>query len=110
MEINFHVLGALVLNRVGDVDSTDVVAVDEADNVERLVEILKPRDLSDTICNARYSALALDRETVGCRLEDQDTRIPPRKTCNQRWNDECQGIRPNQHRCKPQSDWEQHGE
>jgi hypothetical protein len=56
MEINFHVLGALVLNRVGDVDSNDVVAVDEAGNVERLVEILKklpePRYLSDTICNS----------------------------------------------------------
>jgi hypothetical protein len=56
MEINFHVLGVLVLNWVGgEVDSTDVVAVDEAGSVERMVEFMKklsePRDLSDTICN-----------------------------------------------------------
>jgi hypothetical protein len=55
MEINFHVLGVLVLNWVGgEVDSTDVVAVDEAGSVERMVEFLKklpePGDLSDTIC------------------------------------------------------------
>jgi hypothetical protein len=62
MEVNFHVLGALVLNWVGgEVDSTD--------SLERMVEFLKklpePGDLSDTVCNSTVSASALDREIEG---------------------------------------------
>jgi hypothetical protein len=56
MEINFHMFGALVLNWVGgEVDSTDIIAADEAGSVERMVEFLKklpePGNLSNTICN-----------------------------------------------------------
>jgi len=48
-----HRTGLLMLYRVGgEVDGADVVT----------------------------SASALEQETVGCRLEDQETRLPPRKT------------------------------
>jgi hypothetical protein len=42
MQINFHVLGALMLNRVGrEVDRGDIVTVDKASCLERMVEFLK---------------------------------------------------------------------
>jgi hypothetical protein len=42
MQINFHVLGALMLNRVGgEVDGGDIVTVDKAGRLERMVEFLK---------------------------------------------------------------------
>jgi len=38
MEVNFHMLGALMLYRVGgEVDGADVVAVDDAGGVERVM-------------------------------------------------------------------------
>jgi hypothetical protein len=57
VEINFHMFGALVLNRVGgEVDSTDIVAVDEAGGLKGMVEFLEklpePGNFSDTICNS----------------------------------------------------------
>jgi hypothetical protein len=48
--------GALVLNWVGgEVDSTDVVAVDEAGSLKRmefLEKLSEPGNFSDTICNS----------------------------------------------------------
>ena len=38
VEVDFHVLGALMLNGVGD--GADVVAVDEAGRIQRMVKLL----------------------------------------------------------------------
>ena len=41
VEVDFHVLGALMLNGVGEeVDGADVVAVDEAGRIQRMVKLL----------------------------------------------------------------------
>ena len=85
VEVNFHVLGALVLDGVGgEVDGADVVAVDEAGGIQRVsssYRSCRSQEASATpLATARYSASALDRETVGWRLDDQEMRLPPRKT------------------------------
>lgn len=33
-----------------------------------------------TLATARYSASALERDTIGCHLDDQETRASPRNT------------------------------
>ena len=41
----------------------------------------RSQDASATpLATARSSASALEREATGCRLDDQETRLPPRKT------------------------------
>jgi len=41
VKVEFHVLGALVLNGVGkEVDGADVVAVDEGGRLQRVVQLL----------------------------------------------------------------------
>jgi hypothetical protein len=41
VEVDFHVLGALMLNGVGgEVDGANVVAVDEAGRIQRMVKLL----------------------------------------------------------------------
>ena len=85
VEVDLHVLGALMLNGVGgEVDGADVVAVDEGGRGQRVMQLLEKlpqQEASATpLATARYSASALERETVGWRLEDQEMRLPPRKT------------------------------
>ena len=72
----------LMLDGVGgEVHGADVVAVDERALGERAVKSCRSQDASATpLATARYSASALERETLGCRLEDQETRLPPQKT------------------------------
>ena len=42
VKVDFHVLGTLMLNRVGgEVDGADVVAVDEAGGLQRLMQLLQ---------------------------------------------------------------------
>ena len=42
VEVDFHVLGALMLNGVGgEVDGADVVAVDEAGRLQRVMKFLE---------------------------------------------------------------------
>ena len=42
VKVDFHVLGALMLNGVGgEVDGADIVAVDEAGRVQRMMEFLE---------------------------------------------------------------------
>ena len=42
VEVDFHVLGSLMLDGVGgEVDGADVVAVDEADGLQRLMQLLQ---------------------------------------------------------------------
>jgi hypothetical protein len=48
-------------------------------------ELSEPRRLSHAVSNspsARYSASTLERETISCRLDDddQEIRLSPRKT------------------------------
>ena len=77
-------LRPLMLDGVGgEVHGADVVAVDERALGERVVELRQelsePRRSATPLATARYSASALERETTGCRLDDQETRLPPRK-------------------------------
>ena len=68
----------------GEIHGADVVAVDERAlgewAVELRQELSEPGRLCHAIVTARYSASALERETTGCCLDDQETRLPPRKT------------------------------
>jgi hypothetical protein len=75
-------LGPLVLHWVGGkVDRADVVAVDQRAPGERTVKLGEELPGSATpLATARYSASALERETTGWRFDDQDTRLPPKKT------------------------------
>jgi hypothetical protein len=42
VEVDFHVLGALMLNGVGgEIDGADIVAVDEAGGVQGMVKFLE---------------------------------------------------------------------
>jgi hypothetical protein len=85
VQVNLHMLRPLMLNRVdGGVQGADVVTVDERALGERAVNSAKScrsQDVSATpLATARYSASALEREITGCRLDDQEIRLPPRKT------------------------------
>ena len=77
-------LRPLMLDGVGgEIHGADVVAIDERALGERAVELrqeLRSQDASATpLATARYSASALEQETTGCRLDNQETRLPPRK-------------------------------
>ena len=57
VEVNFHVLGALMLDGVGgEVDGADIVAVDETDGLQGLMklvqELLQPGCLGNTVGNS----------------------------------------------------------
>jgi hypothetical protein len=85
VDADLDVLGTAVVDRVGcHVDSANVIAVDDYSNLQRNIEFLKklpqPATLGDDVSIARCSASALDRDTVVCRLDDQDTRLSPKKT------------------------------
>ena len=74
-----------MLNGVGgEIHGADVVAVDERALGERTVELrqeLCSQDASATpLATARYSASALEQKTTGCRLDNQETRLPSKKT------------------------------
>jgi hypothetical protein len=96
VKIDLNVFNALMLNRVGcHVDCTDVVAVHQCGTPERSMQLQKklaqPGGLSNSISHrailgfsatplatVRYSASALDLDTVFWRLEDQEMRLSPR--------------------------------
>jgi hypothetical protein len=90
MQVNLHMLRPQMLNRVGgEVHSADVVAVDERALGKRAMklsqELSESRRLSHAVSNspsARYSASTLERETISCRLDDddQEIRLSTRKT------------------------------
>ena len=78
-------LRPLMLHGVGrEIHGADVVTVDERAldewTMELRQELLEPEHLPPPLATARYSASALERGTTGCRLDDQETRLPPRKT------------------------------
>jgi len=51
--------------------------------VELGKELSKPRGLSHAFAIARYFASALERETIGWRLDDQDHRLALRRPGHQ---------------------------
>ena len=85
MNVQLNVLGPSMMHRVSEeVDHRDIVAVDHRGTVNRASQLLKqltkPGTLGDGVGHRRYSASALERETVGCRLDDHDMSDGPRKT------------------------------
>ena len=70
VQVDLHMLRSLMLNGVGgEIHGADVV------------KSCRSQDASATqLAIARYSASSLERETTDCRLDDQETRLPPRKT------------------------------
>jgi hypothetical protein len=86
MEINLHILHALMLNGVGgEVHSADVVAVDKSAPRGRALELMEqlpqPSGLTATpLAMTWYSASAMEREMTVYHLADQDTKLAPRNT------------------------------
>ena len=79
-------LRPLMLDGVsGEIHSTDVVAVDERALDERSVELRQelsePGRLRHAVRDSPVLRLSTGAgEMTGCRLDDQETRLPPRKT------------------------------
>jgi hypothetical protein len=72
VEIDLYMLCSLMLHWIaGEINYTDVITIDHGSSQ---VASATP------FAMARYSASALDRETVCWRLEDQDTRLLSRNT------------------------------
>jgi hypothetical protein len=86
VQVDLHMFRALMLHGVGgEVDRADVVAVDEGGALGGGLwsswRSWRSQEASATpLATARYSASALERETTGCRLADQETRLAPRNT------------------------------
>ena len=85
VQVDLHMLRPLMLNGVGgEVHSADVVIVDERALGERTMELCqelsKPGRLRHAVSDSPVLRSALERETTGCSLDDQETRLPPRKT------------------------------
>ena len=62
VEVDLHVLGALMLNGVGgEVDGADVVAVDEAGRIQRMMQLLQklrqPGGFGDAVGNCTVFGL-----------------------------------------------------
>jgi hypothetical protein len=62
MKINLHMLGALMLNRVGgEVHGTDIVAVDKCAprrrGLELVEQLMQPSGLSHAVCNGTMLSL-----------------------------------------------------
>ena len=62
VKVDFHVLGTLVLNGVGgEVDGADVVAVDEAGRIQRMMQLLQklpqPGGFGDAVSNCTVFGL-----------------------------------------------------
>jgi hypothetical protein len=67
LEINLNMLGAPVLNGVGgEIDSADVVAVDQSGPQQGVVQLhkqpTKPAHSATPLATARYSTSALEQE------------------------------------------------
>jgi hypothetical protein len=74
VEVDFHVLGALVLNWVGgEVDDADVVAVDEDGRLQRVMQLLEKLLQPGSFSNAIWNSPIL-----GFRAGPGDGRLPLR--------------------------------
>jgi len=79
VDVQLDMLGSLVVHRVrGHVDGGDIVTVCKV--ALEMTQRSSPRSwhnqmhLAAALATVRYSASALEREIVSCRLEDHDTR------------------------------------
>jgi hypothetical protein len=83
MNIQFNMLCTTIMNGIlGEVDSRYVVAVQHSSlgnlEVQLTKKLSKPTSFSNNVHNNTYSASTLEREMVGCLLEDQERRESPR--------------------------------
>ena len=81
MDIQLNMLGPSMMHRVsGEVNRPDIVAVDHRGEVNRARELLKqlakPRTLD--VGHRTILGLGLEREIVGCRLDDHEMSEDPR--------------------------------
>ena len=83
VNIELNMLRPSMVHRVGgEVDRADVIAVDKSGLVNITKQLLEqltyPRALGHSLATTRYSASVLERETVGCRFDDQEINEGPR--------------------------------
>lgn len=86
MNVNFHMFGALMMNRIGrEIDSRYIVTINQCGSLKwafcTSTSNWRSQVVSATaLATSRYSPPALDREMEALRLEDQETREEPKKT------------------------------
>jgi hypothetical protein len=81
VQVNLHMLRLLMLNRVsGEVHGTDVVTVDERALGEQAVKLSQELSELGRLSHAVSNSPVLSLSTRVCRLDDQDIRLPLRKT------------------------------
>jgi len=84
VDVNLDVLRAPMMYRIDcHVYCTHIITVGNSGRSERDMKLLEklaqPATFGHSMSHStRYSASALDRDTVVWRLEDQDTRLSPR--------------------------------
>ena len=83
VNINLNVLCLLMLDWImGHVYRANVVAINHRSFVKGAAnfkqQVAYTTEFSYCICHTFYSASAVDLETVGCRFDDQDTRLEPK--------------------------------
>ena len=83
VNIELYMLRTAMVHQVGGkVDRADVIAVDKSSFMnltKQLLEQLTEQEHSATaLATTRYSASALEPETVGCRFDDQEINEGPR--------------------------------
>ena len=82
--IHLNVFGPLVVDRVfREIYSTNVITIYNCGFLDGTVgapgvSSVANRNSATTFATPRYSASALERDRVGCRLADQDMRLLPR--------------------------------
>lgn len=84
-DVKFNMFGSLVLNWIcGEVDSGDIVAVDEGSFGNKQWSSSKRLRIhvvsATALATPRYSASALERDTVCCLFEDHEMSLSPKKT------------------------------
>ena len=85
VQVDLRMLRPLMLNGVGgEIYGADVVTVDECALGERAMELRqklsKSGRLRHAVSDSTVLRLSTGAETTGCHLDDQETRLPPRKT------------------------------
>ena len=107
VDIELNMLRSTMMDRVGgEVDSGDVVAVDERGLVNITKQLLKqltePRSFSNGVSHCSILSLGTRAGDGGLSLgrpRDQDRG----RRSSQKWTGECQGNQPSQHQSRPPS-------
>ena len=82
VEVNvyLYMFSASMINWViGHINSTNIVPIGKSSCRNRTLEFKKQVTNPRSLKNHINSASALDLETVGCHLADQDTKLSPKK-------------------------------